>query len=288
MVSEGKRQNSTLLLFSRGFAKVMKWVFLIFLLAFAIVPFLWLVIISFKTHGEFLINPLQLPQSWNFVNYVSAVTMANMHQLLFNSIIIASLATVLNIAITSMGAFIITREKVKFSGLISNVILLGVLIPIISFMVPYMGLIRSLKLYNTRAALILTYAAINLPISFFIIQAFMRELPKALEEAAEIEGASIFQRFRLVILPLSSPGLVTAGTLCFIYSWNEFAYALLLTSSTAVRTVQLGISFFSTQFRSDYPAMYAAIVLTMIPSIVVYIFLHDKIISGLTAGAVKG
>lgn len=288
MVSEGKRQNSTLLLFSRSFAKVMKWVFLIFLLAFAIVPFLWLVIISFKTHGEFLINPLQLPQSWNFVNYVSAVTMANMHQLLFNSIIIASLATVLNIAITSMGAFIITREKVKFSGLISNVILLGVLIPIISFMVPYMGLIRSLKLYNTRAALILTYAAINLPISFFIIQAFMRELPKALEEAAEIEGASIFQRFRLVILPLSSPGLVTAGTLCFIYSWNEFAYALLLTSSTAVRTVQLGISFFSTQFRSDYPAMYAAIVLTMIPSIVVYIFLHDKIISGLTAGAVKG
>jgi raffinose/stachyose/melibiose transport system permease protein len=288
MVSEGKVRNELAHRARRKTASAAKWIFLLFLLAFAIVPFLWLIMISFKSHGEFLIHPLKPPTSWKFVNYITAVEMAKMHLLLLNSIIIASFAMILNIAVTSMGAFIITREKLRISGFVSNLILLGVLIPIISFMVPYMGLIRSLRLYNTRAALILTYAAINLPISFFIIKAFMQELPRSLEEAAEIEGASIFQRFTKVILPLSTPGMVTAGTLCFIYSWNEFAYALLLTSSTAVRTVQLGISFFSTQFRSDYPAMYAAIVLTMIPSVIVYIFLHDRIIGGLTAGAVKG
>lgn len=272
----------------RTAASVLKWSYLVFIFAFAIIPFLWLVTISFKSHGEFIKYPLRLPESWKFTNYAAAFEMAKMHILVMNSVIIATCATLLNILITSMGAFVITREKIRFSNAISNLILLGVLVPIISFMVPYLGLIRSLQLYNTRMALILTYAAINLPISFFIIQAFMRDIPIALEEAAMIEGATTLQRFTKVILPLTTPGLVTAGTLCFIYAWNEFAYAMLLTSSTAIRTVQLGISFFSTQFRSDFPAMYAAIVISMVPSVVMYIFLHNKIISGLTAGAVKG
>ncbi len=273
---------------THGIFVFLKWFFLIFLFAFAVLPFVWLVLISFKSHGEFLKYPLRLPETWRFSNYVTAFQMAKMHILIPNSIIIACLATILNVLVTSMGAFVVTREKIRFSRTLTNIILLGVLIPIISFMVPYLSMIRSLHLYNTRFALILTYAAINLPISFFILHAFMLDIPVALEEAAIIEGATVFQRFTKVILPLSTSGIVTAGTLCFIYAWNEFAYAMLLTSSTAVRTVQLGISFFSTQFRSDYPAMYAAIVISIIPSIVMYAFLHNRIISGFTAGAVKG
>jgi raffinose/stachyose/melibiose transport system permease protein len=160
--------------------------------------------------------------------------------------------------------------------------------PIVAFMVPYLTLIRTLGLYDTRMALVLTYAAINIPISFFLIKSFMIGIPKDLEDAAIIDGCSFAQRYTKVVLPLSRSGLVTAGTLTFIWSWNEFIYALLLTSSSKVRTIQLGISFFTTQFRSNYPAMYAAIVLAMIPSVLVYVFFHDKIISGLTAGAVKG
>lgn len=273
---------------THGIFVFLKWFFLIFLFAFAVLPFVWLVLISFKSHGEFLKYPLRLPETWRFSNYVTAFQMAKMHILIPNSIIIACSATILNVLVTSMGAFVVTREKIRFSRTLTNIILLGVLIPIISFMVPYLSMIRSLHLYNTRFALILTYAAINLPISFFILHAFMLDIPVALEEAAIIEGATVFQRFTKVILPLSTSGIVTAGTLCFIYAWNEFAYAMLLTSSTAVRTVQLGISFFSTQFRSDYPAMYAAIVISIIPSIVMYAFLHNRIISGFTAGAVKG
>jgi raffinose/stachyose/melibiose transport system permease protein len=265
-----------------------KWAYLLFFLAVALLPLIWLFISSFKTEAEFITAPLALPSTWEFVNYVNAVTVAKMHVLFMNSVIIATSATMLNLLVTSMGAFVMSREKFLFRDGISNIIVSGVVMPIVAFMVPYLAIIRTLGLYDTRMALILTYAAINLPISFFLIRSFMVGIPKDLEDAAIIDGCSFAQRYTKVVLPLSRSGLVTAGTLCFIWSWNEFIYALLLTSSSSVRTVQLGISFFTTQFRSDFPSMYAAVVLTMIPSIIVYVFFHDKIISGLTAGAVKG
>jgi raffinose/stachyose/melibiose transport system permease protein len=116
----------------------------------------------------------------------------------------------------------------------------------------------------------------------------MKSIPAELEEAAVIDGASFYQRFTLVIFPLSRIGLATAGTFVFLFSWNEFIYALLLTSSVRSRTLQLGIRFFTSQFFTDYTSMFAAIVLTIIPSILVYVFMHEKIIKGLTSGALKG
>lgn len=267
---------------------VLKWIFLLFFFAVALLPLLWLVVTSFKTEAEFTKFPLQLPHLWQIQNYKDAVHIAKMHILFINSIIIASSATIFNLLITSMAAFAISREQFRLKNSISNILVAGVLVPIVAFMVPYLALIKNLGLYNTRMALIVTYAAINIPISFFLIRSFMTSIPKELEEAAIMDGCSFPQRYTKIILPLSRAGLVTSGTLTFIWAWNEFIYALLLTSSSKVRTIQLGISFFSTQFRSNYPAMYAAIVLTMIPSILVYVFFHDKIISGLTAGAVKG
>ncbi len=267
---------------------VLKWIFLLFFFAVALLPLLWLLITSFKTEAEFTKFPLQLPHLWQIQNYIAAVHIAKMHILFINSIIIASSATIFNLLITSMAAFAISREEFRLKNSISNILVAGVLVPIVAFMVPYLALIKNLGLYNTRMALIVTYAAINIPISFFLIRSFMTSIPKELEEAAIMDGCSFPQRYTKIILPLSRAGMVTSGTLTFIWAWNEFIYALLLTSSSSVRTIQLGISFFSTQFRSNYPAMYAAIVLSMIPSILVYVFFHDKIISGLTAGAVKG
>lgn len=268
--------------------KTVKWVFLLFFFAVAVLPLVWLFLTSFKTEAEFISYPLSMPAAWQFQNYIDAVSVAKMHILFMNSVVIASFATLLNLLITSMAAFVISREIFFLRNSISNVIVAGVLMPIVAFMVPYLTLIRTLGLYDTRTALVLTYAAINIPISFFLIKSFMISIPKDLEDAAIIDGCNFSQRYSKVVLPLSRSGLVTAGTLTFIWSWNEFIYALLLTSSSKVRTIQLGISFFTTQFRSNYPAMYAAIVLAMIPSVLVYVFFHDKIISGLTAGAVKG
>jgi len=125
-------------------------------------------------------------------------------------------------------------------------------------------------------------------VSVFLVTSFMKSIPKELEEAAIIDGCTFSERFTKIIFPMAQSGLVTAGTFCFIYSWNDFIMAMLLTSSIETRTVQLGIKFFTSQFITDYTTMFAAIILTIIPSVGAYMFLHNKIISGLTAGAVKG
>ncbi|HRZ90820.1 MAG TPA: carbohydrate ABC transporter permease, partial [Spirochaetia bacterium] len=194
----------------------------------------------------------------------------------------------LNLVASSMAGFVLAREAWKGRETVRTVLEAGVLVPILAFMVPYFTLVTRLGLYDKLVTLVLVYAAINVPVSIFLVTSFMRAIPKEMEEAAIIDGCSFVQRFTKVVLPLSRSGLVTAGTFCFIYAWNEFLMAMLLTSSISARTIQLGIRFFTSQFITDYAGMFAAIVLSILPSVLAYVFLHNKIIAGLTAGAVKG
>lgn len=271
-----------------GLARAGKWIVLGFFLAFTFIPLVWLVISSFKTNLELQMEPFALPAIWQVQNYVNAVQISGLPRLFVNSVIISSLSTVLTLAVTSLAAFVFAREKFRMQQVLLNLILAGVLVPIIALMAPYFRLTRALQLYDTLWALIIAYTAINMPISTFLMYGFMKTIPRELEEAAVIDGASFFQRFSRVIFPLSRLGLVTAGTFVFLFGWNEFIYALLLTSSPRSRTLQLGIKNFVSQFFTDYTSMFAAIVLTIIPSITVYILLHEKIIKGLTSGALKG
>jgi raffinose/stachyose/melibiose transport system permease protein len=269
-------------------AKIGKWSYIIFFLIMTVLPIVWLIISSFKTNFEFETQPFTLPAIWQIGNYVKAFKMANLGRLFLNSVIVAFCTTVFNILIASMAAFAISRENFRFKNGLLNVILAGVLIPIISLMVPYFKIASALGIYDTLLGLILTYSAINIPISVFLIHGFMCTIPKELEEAAILDGCSFSQRFTRIILPLTAPGLATAATFVFIYCWNEFTYAMLLTSSESSRTLQLGIRFFRSQFVTDYTSMLAAIVVTIVPTILVYIFMHNRIISGMTSGAVKG
>ncbi len=282
------KKNAVEITFTGIMGKIGKWAYLIFFLAITVLPLIWLLISSFKTNFEFETQAFALPEVWQWGNYVKAFQMAGILRLFLNSIIVAVCATIVNSLVASLGAFVIAREQFRFREALLNIILAGILIPIIALMVPYFKIINGLKLYDTLPALILTYSAINIPISVFLIHGFMKSIPIELEEAALIDGCSFYQRFTKIIFPLTKTGLVTAGTFVFIYCWNEFIYAMLLTSSNSTRTIQLGISFFRMQFVVDYTGMLAAIVITMIPTILVYVFLHDRIISGLTAGAVKG
>jgi len=269
-------------------AKTAKWIVLGFFFIFTFVPLIWLLISSFKTNLELQMRPFALPEVWQLTNYVNAVQISSLPRLFLNSVIVSSLSTILTLVVTSMAAFVFAREKFPLQQPLLSIILAGVLVPIIGLMAPYFRLINSLGLYDSLVALILTYTGINLPISTFLMHGFMKTIPAELEEAAVIDGASFVQRFTKVIFPLSRVGLVTAGTFVFLFSWNEFIYALLLTSRMAARTLQLGIQFFVSQFFTDYTSMFAAIVLTIIPSIAVYVILHEKIIKGLTSGALKG
>ncbi len=269
-------------------AGVLKWAVLGFFLAVALFPLLWLVLNSLKTNLELQSSPFALPARPAFENYANAIAMAELPRLFLNSVIVAAGTVLLNLIVSSMAGFVLSRESWRGRDGVRTVLEAGVLVPIIAFMVPYFTLVTKLGLYDKLGTLVLVYAAINIPVSIFLVTSFMRSIPKELEEAAIIDGCGFFQRYSKVILPLSRSGLVTAGTFCFIFAWNEFVMAMLLTSSVSARTIQLGIRFFTSQFITDYAGMFAAIVLSMLPSVVGYVFLHNKIIAGLTAGAVKG
>ncbi len=272
----------------RILSTILKWVFLITFLVIALFPLAWLVINSFRTNYEYETAPLGLPSKLSFENYRNAIALTNLPRLFLNSVLVAIGSVVLNLLVTSLACFVLSRENFRGRNVIFTIITAGVLIPVISFMVPYFIMITRLGLYDHLITLVLIYAAVNLPVSVSLITSFMRAIPKELEEAAIIDGCNFNQRFTKIIFPLTQSGLATAGTFCFIYAWNDFLMAMLFTSSEASRTIQLGIRFFTSQFITDYTGMFASLVLTMLPSIVAYVFLHDKIISGMTAGAVKG
>lgn len=278
----------TSILPGRFLKSLLKWFVLLFFLAAALLPIVWLFINSFRTNIELQVSSFALPEKWQFSNYAKAIQMASLPRLFFNSVLVSAFAVGVNVIASAMAGFILSREYFRGRDAIYTVLTAGVLIPIISFMVPYFSLVTKIKLYNTLISLVLVYSAVNIPVSIFLVTSFMKSIPKELEEAGIIDGCGFVQRFTKIVFPMSRSGLVTAGTFCFIYAWNDFIMAMLLTSSVETRTIQLGIKFFTSQFITDYTTMFAAIILTIIPSVAAYIFLHNKIISGLTAGAVKG
>ena len=265
-----------------------KWIIIIIFVIYAVFPFLWLVLTSLKTNAELLDNPFSLPNKFQFKNYKEAVSSAGLGQLILNSLIISSIATVINIIFSSMFAYSISRHNFFGSNFLFLMVASGILVPLNALIIPYFAIINYLNLYDTRIGLILVYCAVGLPVSIYILTEFFKSIPKEIEEAAVVDGCNFLQRYIKIMLPLSVPGLMTAGTFQFILCWNEFIYAMLLTSSKNIRTIQFGISYFTNEFFSDYVSMFAAIVISIIPSITVFILFQERVITGLTAGAVKG
>lgn len=268
--------------------KTLMYLILAFFLLYTLLPMVWLVMSSFKTNLELLREPFQLPAVLRLENYLNAIRVGGLDQLFLNTVLISAVGTGLNVFIAAMAAYVIARWPTKFTEALYAVLIAGILVPLTALMVPYFTIIRNLGLYDTKGALILTYTAINLPVSVFIIRGFMNSIAKEIEEAAQIDGCNFYQMFWKIMLPLAKPGLVTAATFAFLTCWNEFVYAMLLTASSHARTLQIGIRYFKNQFTTDYTAMYAAVVLSIIPSILAYVLFQKQIVSGLTQGAVKG
>jgi len=273
---------------STNFYSIIKWIIIISFVFYAIFPFLWLVLASLKTNAELLDDPFKLPKVFQFKNYTDAIEAAGLGRLIINSLVISTSATFLNILFSSMVAFAIARHTFWGRNVLFLTISAGILVPLNALIIPYFAIINYLNLYDTRTGLILVYCAIGLPVSTFILTEFFKSIPKEIEEAAYLDGCSFVSRYFRIMLPLALPGLATAGTFQFILCWNEFIYAMLLTSSTDIRTIQFGISYFTNQFFSDYVGMFAAVVVSILPSITVFILFQEKVISGLTAGSVKG
>lgn len=268
---------------------VFRWILIIFFAVYTLFPLIWLIVSSFKTNYEFLANsPFSLPAVWKIENYVNALKVAGLGRMLLNSVFVGLVATLINAAIASMAAYCISRFRFRGKESLFLLFTVGILVPLNALMVPYFVIINKLGLYNTYGGMILLYTAIGIPMSTVIIRGLMDSIPTEIEEAAYIDGCGFFGRFFNVILPLSRTGIVTAATFEFLTCWNEFVFANLIVSSEKLRTIQVGIRYFTNQFSTDYVSMYAAIVISIVPSILGYVIFQEQIISGLTSGAVKG
>ena len=268
---------------------ILRWILIIFFAVYTLFPLLWLLSSSLKTNFEFLTkSPFSLPAKPQWINYKNALTVAGLGRMLLNSVIVGLVATLVNVTIASMGAYCISRFRFRGRESVYTLFTAGILVPLSALMVPYFVIINKLGLYNTYGGMILLYSAIGIPMSTFLIRGLMDSIPMDLEEAAYIDGCGFYGRFFHIILPLSRTGIVTAATFQFLTCWNEFIFANLIVSSEKLRTIQVGIRYFTNQFSTDYVSMYAAIVISIVPSIVGYVLFQEQIIAGMTSGAVKG
>ncbi|MEV0064910.1 MULTISPECIES: carbohydrate ABC transporter permease [unclassified Amycolatopsis] len=261
----------------------------ILVVAFALIPVLWIISLSFKTK-ETLNDGSFWPQEWTLKNYADIFQTSEFLRALVNSIGISVISTVIAVVLGTMAAYAIARLEFPGKKLLVGLSLLIAMFPQVSLVTPLFNIERNLGLFDTWAGLILPYITFALPLSIYTLSAFFREIPWELEKAAKMDGASPAQAFRKVIAPLAAPGVFTTAILVFIFCWNDFLFAISLTSTTASRTVPAALSFFtgSSQFEDPTGQVSAAAVVITIPIILFVLFFQRRIVAGLTSGAVKG
>jgi multiple sugar transport system permease protein len=269
--------------------RILLWIGVVLIMLFCLFPFYWLINTSLKTGGD-LSKASLVPPNPSLENYDSIFANDAFTKALRNSGIVAGAATIIALVIGSFCAYALARLRFPRKFLLLAIVLSISTFPPIAIAAPVFKLWTDIGLYNTYVGLILPFLTFVLPLTIYILTSFFREIPKDLEEAALVDGATHFQAFRKVVLPLAAPGLVTAGLLAFIFAWNEFLLAITLTSTPDRRPVSAAIAFFtgSQQFEIPLGTISAATVVITVPLIILTVVFQKRIVAGLTAGAVKG
>jgi multiple sugar transport system permease protein len=265
------------------------WVSVAAIVVFCLAPFYWLVNVSLKT-GPDLSGSAVVPPNPTLDNYQSVFQNDDFVHALLNSAIVSLTTTALALIVGSFCAYALARLRFPAKFVLLALVLSITTFPPIAIATPVFKLWSDVGLFNTIPGLIIPYLTFALPLAIYILVSFFKEIPKDLEEAALVDGATRFQAFRKVVIPLAAPGLATAGILTFISAWNEFLFAVTLTSTPKARTVPAAIAFFtgSTEFEEPLGTISAASVIISIPLIVLVLLFQKRIVAGLTAGAVKG
>ncbi|MEK3878777.1 carbohydrate ABC transporter permease [Paenibacillus sp. FSL M7-0420] len=259
-------------------------------LVIVLFPFLFVLFSSVKKDNNAIaLNPFGIPKSFEWSNYVEAWVNAKISTYFFNSLYISILASVVSILLASMFAFAVTRMRQgKWNTILFSLVLIGMLIPNNALMLPIYTIVRKLHILNTHWALIIPYIANAIPFTIIILAAFMRSLPSEIEEAAVMDGLKAPGIFARIIVPLTVPAMVTVFIVNFLGNWNEFLLANYFLSNDELRTLPVGMVQFRDQYQMNYAQMSAGIVYSVVPVIVIYAVLQEKIIEGVTAGSVKG
>lgn len=251
-------------------------------------PFIWQVITSLKLSTELTSLPPLLPERPTLVNYIAIFEGHPFLRIIANSFVVATSTTFLSLAIGSSAAFALAKLEVKGKVAIMALVLSASMFPPIATVSPLYLIIRVLGLRDTLPSLIITYTTFSLPLAIWVLTNFFKNIPHEIYLASRVDGCTIFQSFYKVILPLSAPGLFATAILVFIFSWNEFLFALTFTSTVSSRTIPVGIALFPGLHEVPWGEIAAASVVVTIPLIFLAFAFQRRIIEGLTAGAIKG
>ena len=268
--------------------KAIIYIFLVFMAILYLAPLLWVFLVSFKTNKEIFTNPFGMPESFNLENFTFAWTAGRLGTATLNSFIVCTVTLLLSLIIGSMAAFAIGRLRWKFSGAALTYFLIGMMIPVHCVMIPLFTRFAKIGLSNTLTGLVLPYLTFSLPLTIYIMTGVFRSMPNELIESACIDGATVGQIFIMIALPVCKTGLFVTGLMSFVNNWNELLLAMVFISDDNKKTLPVALSKFVGPYNTNYSQMFAAIIVAVIPTIIVYCAFSNQIVDGLTAGAVKG
>lgn len=268
--------------------KIIIYIFLVLMAVLYLAPLFWVFNVSFKTNAEIFTAPFALPKAPTIDNFTFAWTAGKLGIATLNSFLVCFITLILSMVIGSMAAFGIARLRWKLAKLSLTYFLLGMMIPVHCVLIPLFTRFAKVSLTNSLIGLVLPYLTFALPITIFIMVGFFEGMPNELIESACIDGATIYQIFFKVCLPLGKTGLFVTGLMTFIGNWNELLLAMVFISDDLKKTLPVSLSKFVGPYNTNYSQMFAAIIIAIIPTIIVYCAFSNQIVDGLTAGAVKG
>jgi raffinose/stachyose/melibiose transport system permease protein len=263
--------------------RVVAWVVLIVLAVAIVYPMAWAVLNGFKSNLELFGNPWGLPSELRWQNFQRAWDLGVVRYL-FNSVLVTGVSVVTVILFSSMAAYALTRHRIPFANAITLLTLGGMMLAPAVALIPLFRLLQTLGIFNTYWALIVLYTAFRIPFTVFLIRAYMITLSREMEAAAIVDGASTWQVFWLVVMPLCRPIIVSAALLQALFAWNEFAFALVFINDTDLKTLPVGLLQMQGRLLTDWPVLFAALVLASIPIIVLFLLTQRQFIRGLSEG----
>lgn len=251
-------------------------------------PIFWLILNSFKTNKELYYNTWGLPETLNLENYSRAISKGNIGSSYVSSIVITAASVFLTVFFGAMVSYGLTRLRFKGSGTVKGLFSMGMSIPAYAVIIPMFAMFNQMKLLDSFGSVIIAHVVFAFPMTIYILTGFFSTIPTELEEAFIVDGCTILKGYYKIILPIAKPSLATVSVINFITVWNDLLFPQIFLTSMDKMPLPVILTQFADLDSVDYSGMLAAVVMTVIPTIGVYIFLHDKIIEGMTAGAVKG
>lgn len=266
--------------------KVFMWTFLLALVVVVIYPLAWMVLSGLKTNAEIFGNPFAMPLEWRWENYAQAWN-RGVSDYVSMSVLVTVTSTIATVFISAWAAYGLSRVEIPFSRTVLTLVLGGLMLAPAVALIPLVKMMQSLGLYNTFWALLILYTAFRIPFTTFLIRAYMIDLPREIDEAAAVDGASKWLTFWRVILPMCKPIIVSTVILHVLFSWNEYLFAMVFTSGAGVQTLPVGLTSLMAKHGTDYPVVFAGMVIAALPVVLMFFLGQRYFIKGLADGIGK-